>query len=288
MQEYMITYNKNIEDIEQFIAQTISNIGSLDSLQYTNYEKLFDVFPSLELVYVCDEQTLKQTSNNIYRDNSSAAQIGVSRNYLLKKLKFKYENVAISSPYISSATGAMCITAAKKANGKIYFLDFNLEKLLQRLGLIEIHQGFNLLSKSFYLLASLVMMILAFITIGYSMGEIFDALLVKNTVNVEAIFKPIIAITLGLAVFDLGKTILEQEVVFKSYTKSSKQEYRVLTKFSITILIALMIESLMVVFKIAMEDYAQMINAVYLIVAVAIFMATLGLFVYLSKKSQDL
>jgi uncharacterized membrane protein len=72
--------------------------------------------------------------------------------------------------------------------------------------------------------------------------------------------------------------------MFKSYSKNSKNEYKVLTKFSITIIIALLIESLMVVFKIAIDNYEQMINAVYLICGVSVLIMSLGMFIYLSKK----
>ena len=79
--------------------------------------------------------------------------------------------------------------------------------------------------------------------------------------DIHTIFKPIIATTLGLAIFDLAKTILEQEVFYKSYVKDSKETVKLLTKFLFTILIALAIETLMVVFKIAMKENGEMINA---------------------------
>jgi hypothetical protein len=152
------------------------------------------------------------------------------------------------------------------------------------LGLIEIHKEFNFVSKSFYFIAANVMMVLALFTIGYSVFEFVDSLFFKSGLSIESIFKPVIALTLGLAIFDLAKTILEQEVVFKSYLKNSKIEYKVFTKFAITIIIALLIESLMVVFKIAIDDYSQMINAVYLICGVSFLIIALGVFIYLSKK----
>ena len=65
-----------------------------------------------------------------------------------------------------------------------------------------------------------------------------------------------------------------------------KTEYKVLIKFSITIIIALLIESLMVVFKIAIDNYEQMIHAVYLIGGVSILMVALGLFIYFVNKKS--
>jgi hypothetical protein len=101
--------------------------------------------------------------------------------------------------------------------------------------------------------------------------------------DIHTIFKPIIAATLGLAIFDLAKTILEQEVFYKSYSKHNKEEVRVFTKFLFTILIALAIETLMVVFKIAMQADGDMINALYLMGGISLIILALAVFIYLSR-----
>ena len=284
MQEFMEIYRNNIEDIEKFLIETIRNTGHLKQKKDNNFNSLFKVFPSLELIYVCDEKNLIQTSLNIYRNKTSKLQIGDNRKYILNKLQFTDTDVSISQPYISSATGDTCITVAKKENGEIYFLDFKVHELLQRLGLIEIHKEFNIISKSFYFITSMVMMILALFTIGYSAYEFINSLFFQSGLSIESIFKPVIALTLGLAIFDLAKTIIEQEVVFKNYAKNSNSQYKVLIKFSITIIIALLIESLMVVFKIAIDNYEQMIHAVYLITGVSFLFVALGVFIYFTRK----
>ena len=280
----MSTYKENVQDIETFLIETIFNLGNLQEREGNDFKRVFKVFPSLELIYTCNEENMLQTSANIYRNKTSQTPIGRNREYLLNKMDFDNSSIAISQPYISSATGETCITVAKKENGKIFFLDFNIPALLQRLGLIEVHKGFNFISKSFYFLTANIMIVLALFTIGYSVYEFINSLLFKGGLSIEAIFKPVIALTLGLAIFDLAKTVLAQEVVFKSYSKNSTEEYKVLTKFSITIIIALLIESLMVVFKIAIDDYAHMIHAFYLIGGVSILIVALGLFIYFTKK----
>jgi len=284
MEEFIHTYRENTEDIENFLIETIRSTGNLKHKEENDFKSLFKVFPSLELVYICDKETFVQISSNIYRNNQTKIQVGHSRKYILNKLNFNSSDVSISQPYISSATGDTCITVAKKENEKIYFLDFKVSELLQRLGLIEIHKEFNMLSKSFYFITAVVMIILALFTIGYSSYEFINSVFFKSGLSIESIFKPVIALTLGLAIFDLAKTIIEQEVVFKNYSKNSSSEYKVLIKFSITIIIALLIESLMVVFKIAIDNYAQMIHAVYLISGVSILFIALGLFIYFTKK----
>jgi hypothetical protein len=109
---------------------------------------------------------------------------------------------------------------------------------------------------------------------------------IKGIFDLDTIFKPIIALTLGVAIFDLAKTILEQEVYFKSYSKTSKVETKMVTKFLISIIIALSIEGLMVVFKIAIHDYDKMINALYLITGISLILIALSIFIYLTKKEK--
>ncbi len=120
----------------------------------------------------------------------------------------------------------------------------------------------------------------------YSLYDFIVFALFKNKLELESIFKPIIALTLGIAIFDLAKTILEQEVFFKSYSKNSKVETKMITKFLITIIIALSIEALIVVFKIAINNYDKMINALYLISGISLILVALSIFIYLTKKEK--
>lgn len=284
MQEFMQAYKDNTDDIEDFLQETIKNTGDLASKQESNFKHLFSLFPSLELVYICDKESFVQTSANIYRNKTSQTQIGRKRKYLLSKLKLSESGMYVSAPYISSATGNTCITVAKEEGGFIYLLDFELTVLLQRLGLVNIHKQFNLVSKSFYFLTGNIMMMLALFTVGYALFDFFNSLFIESNLSIESIFKPVIALTLGLAIFDLAKTVLEQEVVFKSYSKNGKAEYKVLIKFSITIIIALLIESLMVVFKIAIADYHQMIHALYLVGGVSLLIVAVGVFIIFTRE----
>ena len=284
MQEFMTTYKDNIIDIENFLLETIKNNGDLSLNEKNDFKKIYNVFPSLELVYICDKDTLLQISANIYRDKASDTQIGNSRKYLLDKLNLSTKSTCVSQPYISSATGKTCVTVAKKEDDKIYLLDFELMILLQRLGLVNIHKQLNFTSKMFYLLTANIMMLLALFTVGYALFDFINAIFIKESLSIESIFKPVIALTLGLAIFDLAKTILEQEVVFKSYSKKGNAEYKVLIKFSITIIIALLIESLMVVFKIAIDNYEEMVHALYLVVGVSTLMVALGIFIFFTKQ----
>lgn len=282
MQDLLYLYKSHINTIENFLLETISNAGCLSIQEEKNFKKLFKIFSSLELVYVCDEKSCTQISPNIYKKKIVETAMGKNRKYLLEKLNFNENGIAISQPYVSSATGNICITIAKKENSKIYFLDFNLVTLLQKLGLIEMQQEFNYINKGFYIFASSILAILSFFIVGYALYSFVDSLFFHK-ISIETIFKPIIALTLGIALYDLTKTILEQEIFFKNYSKN-QPEYKVLIKFAISIIIALLIESLMMIFKVALHNLDQMIYPFYLISGISLLIAALGIFIFLSKK----
>lgn len=285
MKEYIEIYEKNQSKIEEFIEESVKSLASLSNLEKDGYKKLFKTFPSLELVYVVDSHTKEQISPNIFRYSKDDDEKRENRGYLIDRLKIKPNGFAFTNPYQSSATTNVCITVSKKEDDKIIFMDFRLEFLLQRLGLIDRHKVFSNLTLAFYMIAGYFMMFLSSVAIFYA-GLDFLGNLLDSKLSIDTIFKPIIAATLGLAIFDLSKTILEQEVYFKSYIKDSKIEVNTLTKFLVTILIALSIETLMVVFKIAIDNYDKMINALYLMIGTSLFILSLGIMMYLTKKKK--
>lgn len=285
MREYIDIYAQNQSKIEIFIEETLDRQSSLMHQVEDDFKRLFKIFPSLELVYVVDNKTKEQKSDNIFRNRFDQIQRGVKRDYLIDKLNIKDNGFAFTQPYQSSATTNVCITVSKKEDDDIIFMDLNLEIILERLGLIDKHKVFSNITKSFYIIAGFFMMFLSGVAIFYA-GADFVSNLMKANLNVDTIFKPIIAATLGLAIFDLAKTILEQEVYYKSYLKDSKIEIKTLTKFLVTILIALSIETLMVVFKIAIDNYDKMINALYLMLGTSFFMIALSILIYFTKKKK--
>lgn len=282
MKEFIKIYEKNKEDIEKFIITTLKNNGSILEKSSSNYKKFFKVFPSMELIYVTDSGYI-QNAPNVYRKKVEVSAKGQDRNYLVSKMVEKEEDFAMSAPYINSATGHTCITVMRKEEDQYIFIDFSLSALLGRLGLIELNPKFNDFTKLFYKAIGFSLMALAFFAVAYALFNFASSIFTSGSLTLDAIFKPIVALTLGLAIFDLAKTILEREVFFKNYSKAT-EDAKVLTKFSIAIIIALSIEALMVVFKIALHDYSQMIYALYLIIGIALIIISLGIYSYLTTR----
>lgn len=286
MREFFETYIQHQEDIEYFLQESLKNLGNLSNHKKNNFSQLYKIFPSLELVYIVNKEDKIQNSSNFYRNKQDLNAKDKDRSHLISKLHFKDSNIAFSKPYISSATRSNCVTVTIKEGEEIFFLDFQIDILLQKLNLIELNKPFHSITKGFYILSGFTMIILSIITILFSIYDFVAYLFVTKDISLEMIFKPIIALTLSIAIFDLAKTILEQEVFFKSYSKNSKVETKILTKFLTTIIIALSIEALIVVFKIAINNYDQMLSAFYLIAGIALILLSLTVFIYYSSKKQ--
>lgn len=95
------------------------------------------------------------------------------------------------------------------------------------------------------------------------------------------------SITLGIAIYDLAKTIIAHEVLFKNIEDEKNGQYHMLGKFLTSIIIALSIESLMVVFKIALDDYRSLGYAFFLILGVTILIYGLGKFHHFTKDKCE-
>ena len=283
MKEFIEIYQQHQLEIESFLMNTLKDHEFKYEESHKRFDENFNSFPSMELVYITDRD-YKQITPNIYRKDVDENANHKNRSYLTKKVLQKDNQFSISEPYLSVATGNICITVMKKQKEDYVFIDFALDTLLGRLGLIELNPAFNMFTKIFYQCIGFSLIFFAFLAILYAFYA-FVAHFMGNGFTIDTFFKPIVSITLGLAIFDLGKTILEREVYFKSYGKHT-EDAMVLTKFSIAIIIALSIEALMVVFKITLHDYTQMIQALYLILGVGVIVVSLGIYTYLTKKSE--
>lgn len=280
MQEFISIYNEHKTGIEKFLVETLRNNAQYMASDISTVKGFFGIFPSLELIYVSDD-SFKQTTPNIYRNKLLTTARGKNRSYLAAQMVKKEENLFISAPYMSSATGESCITLMVSVNNQHYFFDFNLSSLLSRFGLLERHPTFNFITKAFYFGIGVSLMFFSVMSIGYAFYDYFLQLVNPADYTLESVFKPIIALTMGLAIFDLAKTLLEREVVYKAYS-DKKDEARLLSKFLTAIIIALSIEALMVVFKMALHDPSQMLYALYLIIGIALIILSLAYFTKVS------
>lgn len=199
---------------------------------------------------------------------------------MLERIVFREDNIYISNSYINSRSATPYITAVVHIKNEYIVFDFELYSLLKELALIEGNETFTLFTKYFYTLFGFLLTFFSLALIAYAVYSAVSIFNEERETLFTALFRSIIALTLALAIFDLSKTILEHEVFYKSLSRSYNLENRLLARFLTSIIIALSIESLMVVFKITLSDYADMMHAFYLIAGVGVMIVSLSIFVF--------
>jgi hypothetical protein len=283
MQDLAKSYHANAVLIQKFILSTLGNVN-LKVLNTGLIERLYKTFPSLELLYKCDEGFV-QISPNICVSKQDQQHIGADRSYLVDGANIQ-QGYFISEPYISTATGYLCITVVYTVGDGYLFLDFRLRKLLERFDLIEKNNLFKLLNRTSYSLIGGGLLFFGVFVVLYGFYTFGGYLFGSEALSIDAVFKPIIALTLGLAVYDLGKTIVEQEVLPRTQHVSNTFNPKTLLNFSVSIIIALLIEALLVVFKISLHNYKDLPYASALVGALAFLLLVFAIFVYIIRKTE--
>ncbi len=277
----MDSISKIFKTNKQAIKKHIFNIinkNDLSNMSEEDINKLFKSFGSLKNVYVVNDE-YKQISPIYSANGVDHSKINTKRNSLKENINIDEQGEYISSAYLCSDDGNPTITVSKKiSDDKVIAFNFNLSKLLEDLKYMNKASFFNLMTKFIYASIGYSLSLFSLILIIYSLYNFVHHSWLGDIGVFQLVFKSTIALTLGLAVFDLAKNLLEHEVIYKEQFSEEHGSNKLLEKFLVSIVIALSIEALMTVFKIALTDYKDILYAVYLIVAVSIMIISLSYF----------
>lgn len=278
MKKIIQIYKKDQQHIVGHIRGMVSSLPK-DFLKEAR--SIFKKHRYIDMIYSVDSD-YKQNSSSIYRHKVSQESIGSDKSQYFSNINLKHNDVFISSPYIHQTSGKPSISVVYRVEDTYYVMDINMIYLLEDLRLIEYNSVHERVIKFVYIFGASILGLISFFLIGYG-AYILIALMLSLSVNdfLHDVFKSIVAVTIGLAMFDLSRQIMENEVLFKSFHKEEDREFKMLGKFLISIIIALSIETLMVVFKIVLDDYKNMISAFYLLLGTTIMFVGLAYF----KKS---
>ncbi len=246
----------------------------------------------VEALYVLNpkgEQITKNISDNPrFRDvkpgNHSA------RAYYYRAVREK--KCVITSPYPSTLTNTLTVTASypvyddKKNLKFIVCMDIGLSDLLKFAQPTNYENVIAIIGKVSYALFSTALLVVAFILFFQASQKIFSHGFNIGTIEINEMFKVTILLTLALAIFDLVKTIFQEEVL-GHHDHKSKDIHHTMVKFLGSIIIALSIESLMLVFKFALTEPEKIINAVYILGGVGVLLIGLSIYLKATENRKD-
>ncbi len=139
--------------------------------------------------------------------------------------------------------------------------------------------------KGVYVVLSMALFLIVATLIWHGLEQLYQ-LLCGEQQNRLGAFSAIIFLTLALAVFDLGKTILEEEVLLHKDIFRHSAIRRTITRFIAAILIAVSIEGLLLLFKGSLGQSELLWPAVGVMGCAVGLLLALGLYVFLGAKAE--
>ncbi|QJT16370.1 hypothetical protein E5E96_03090 [Aeromonas sp. 1805] len=139
--------------------------------------------------------------------------------------------------------------------------------------------------KGVYVVLSLALFLIVATLIWHGLEQLY-LLLCGAQQNRLGAFSAIIFLTLALAVFDLGKTILEEEVLLHKDIFRHSAIRRTITRFIAAILIAVSIEGLLLLFKGSLGQSELLWPAVGVMGCAVGLLLALGLYVFLGARAE--
>ncbi len=151
---------------------------------------------------------------------------------------------------------------------------------------IRIKRNMQHLSRLAFACASLLLMMLALFLLTFGMFDLLRALGQSWHMGRNAILQAISYVVIAVAVFDVAKYFVEEEVIQTSGKKSLGEARASLTKFITTIIIAVFIEGLVGVFETSTSEPAAILYPASLLVVATFIVLALGAFQRMSVDAE--
>ncbi len=299
-------YHEYREAIRELMASILTGIADPRVLtereaQRNTMRCLNDQYPFVDLLFTLDAGGIQTSENLSIGANRSSCDerlgnpLGKDRRqrpyYLLAR---ECDGVVVTEPYLSSASRELCISAAIRQYGEdgavqgYIVIDINLARTIEFLmgdtARRRFQSGFRVVY-SIIVVGLMSVVGLLLYTAFAEMAPLFAGELHSPQAHLRP-FGIIIFLTLGLAIFDLGKTVLEEEVLMHKDVYRHSSTRRTITRFIAAILIAVSIESLLLMFKSALGDGNHLAEAVWMMLAAVGLLVGLGAYVYLGARAE--
>jgi hypothetical protein len=145
--------------------------------------------------------------------------------------------------------------------------------------------SFEVFSRIIYFAIALALMLLAFALVVISVWNLAAGALTGKGSTV-GVLHSVGLIIVSVAIFDVGKFLIEEEVLRDRELRSIREARRSLTKFMTIIIIATSLEALVIVFETKQEVVSHLLYPSALLLSAVLALVGLGLFLWLSSKAD--
>ncbi len=261
-------------------------------------DSLCNYYPFVSLLYLLDAEG-KQLCMNVpgryFRHNSKTGRGFDRSNRSYFQLAVNSDAVVVTEPYLSSVRRELCLSASTKFNNKdgtikgVIVLDIDLASTIGFLTGDSKRIHFEPYFKAVYSLIVIGLFSVALLLLYLAGKECWVVVQTLLTFDENKLlpFGVVIYLTLALAIFDLGKTTLEEEVLLYKDILRHSSTRRTITRFIAAIIIAVSIEALLMIFKSALKDSGEhIIQAVWIILAAGFLLLCMAIYVYLGSRAE--
>ena len=151
----------------------------------------------------------------------------------------------------------------------------------------SINRTMEWLSRIAFATASLVLMAMSLALVAIGAAEFYAAAIGPWAQSGDALFGAIGYVIIAIAVFDLAKYFIEEEVIRGREMRQASEARRSLTKFIATISIAVFIEALVIVVRVSKQNVEQMLFPTLLLLTAILIVIGLGIYQRLSAEVEQ-
>ena len=137
-----------------------------------------------------------------------------------------------------------------------------------------------------YSIVSLTLALISLAMVAYALWEVWSAI-ATNTAIIQKILDAIGLIVVAVAVFDVAKYLMEEEVLRDRELRSAREARRTLTKFLVIIAIAVNLEALVFIFGAGSTDVSTLLYPTALLASGTLMVIGLGIFQRLSVSAEE-
>ena len=150
--------------------------------------------------------------------------------------------------------------------------------------------AFDFISRAIFGIAAFVLAFFALVLAGSAVSDFIVAAWTHQHVGLSAL-SGIGYVVVSIAVFDVAKYLVEEEVVRGRELRVTSEARRSLTRFISTIAIAVFLEALVTIFRVSQESVDELLYPTALLVAAIMLVLGLGVYQRLSvtveKREED-
>jgi hypothetical protein len=153
----------------------------------------------------------------------------------------------------------------------------------------------NLLHRLFqggHFLIAMLFMLAGFALIGTAAVQLWQGIQPLEAATLlerlNTVLESIAVLTVALAALELGQTILEEQVHRKAQMSAPTRVRRFLSRFMVVLVVALSIETLVLVFRLSQEEPEALPYAASVGAAAALLLIGWGLFIRLNRSAEEL